>query len=200
MSTVDGSAARYGDRMPKADPKVRRRIRQMAERDWGEPVLVVYLGDVDPEFRVPGRRRNGTVVGTGKVAQFFRMVLRYTIGGLVNVVLSVLAGGVANILERDGLVTGPANAQALPMVDAAKRARTAWLVRSDSYLAVVDTGPLYGEPTDPKTVWQATKPATPELTTRHRRLTWPDGSTFTFAVDPEEAATLRNHRRTELGL
>lgn len=172
----------------------------MAQRQWGEPALVVFLDDVDPRYRVPGRRTDGTVVGTRKVRRFFHTVLRGTFGGVANVVLSVLGGGVANILERDGLVAGPADGQALGLVDAAKQAGGAWLVHSDSHLAVVDSGPLYGEPTEPTIVWHATKPDTPAFSAKDKRLTWPDGSEFTFAVDGEEASVLYRHRRAELGL
>jgi len=172
----------------------------MAEREWREPALAVFLGDVDPEFRVPGRRKNGTVAGARKVRRFFGTVLRFTIGGLVNVILSVLAGGPANILERGGLVTGPANGQALGLVEAAKNARGAWLVRSESHLAVVDSGPLFDEYPEPKIVWHATSPDTPTFASKRRRLTWPDTSTFTFEVDSEEATVLYKYRRAELGL
>lgn len=123
--------------MPK--PEHRQRVRAFAESQWREPVVVVHLGEVAPEFDVPGRRKDGTVQGTRLVRRFFRNLVFGAIGVPINAVLSVLGGGAANLFARNGTVTGPPNAQALGLVDAATPASNPWLVSSRSQIAVLDT-------------------------------------------------------------
>lgn len=174
-------------------PEYRQLVRAMAERQWGEPAVVVHMDDVAPAYEVPGRRTDGTVAGTRRVRRFFWNIVRVPVGGVVSVVLSVAGGGAASVFARDGKVTGPANAQALGLVDAARAAGGAWLVRSPSHLAVVDTGPVFRDPRDnppPAVVWHAQHPHLPEITPRRRRMTWPDGSVFEYHLPPEEAALL----------
>jgi hypothetical protein len=181
-------------------PEFRQSVRELAESQWRAPVVVVYLDDVGPRYDVPGRRKDGTVRGKRLIRRFFWNILRGTIGGIVNVVLSVAGGGVANILARDGLVTGPENAQALPLVDAARQARSPWLVFSPSHVAIVETGSVFVDPADsppPVILWQAAAPLAPQVAPRSQRLTWPDGSTFVFCVSGEERAFLKANRWSE---
>lgn len=46
--------------MAQVNPGLRQRVRALAEAGWGEPVTVVFLGDVAAELDVPGRRQDGT--------------------------------------------------------------------------------------------------------------------------------------------
>src|SRR5262245_3963219 len=108
------------------NPEFRRRVHALAEQLWHEPAVVVHLADVRPAFAVPGRRADGTRIGKRRVRRFFWNLLRGTVGGLVSVVMSVAGGGRASIFERPGRVSGPAGAQALGLVDAARAATTAW--------------------------------------------------------------------------
>ena len=173
------------------NPEFRHRVRELAESRWHEPVVVVHLADVRPEFAVPGRRRDGTVAGSHRVRRFFWNVLRGTVGGVVSVVMSIAAGGRASIFERPGRVSGPANALALGLVDAALAAKTAWLVHSPSHVAVVDTGHTFQDPAHappPEIRWHATTPDLPRLEPRRRRITWPDGSAYVYDLSVEEAA------------
>jgi hypothetical protein len=173
------------------NPEFRERVRAMAEGRWHEPVVVVHLADVRPTFDVPGRRKDGTVAGSRLVRRFFWNVLRGTVGGVVSVVMSIAAGGRASIFERPGRVRGPANAQALGLVDAALAATAAWLVHSPSHVAVVDTGHTFQDPAQappPELRWHATAPDLPRLDARKRRITWPDGSVYEYDLSQQEAA------------
>jgi hypothetical protein len=173
------------------NPEFRNRVRALAEGQWREPVVVVHLADVRPEFAVPGRRRDGTVAGSRPVRRFFWNVLRGTVGGVVSAVMSVAAGGRASVFERPGRVTGPANAQALGLADAALAATAAWLVHSPSHVAVVDTGHTFHDPAHappPEIRWHATAPGLPRIDPRRRRITWPDGSVYEYDLSREEAA------------
>ncbi|HEX6358370.1 hypothetical protein [Actinophytocola sp.] len=175
--------------MAQPKPEYQQLVRALAESQWGEPSVVVHMGDVGPAFDVPGRRKDGTVTGTKLVRRFFWNLFRGTIGGLVSLVLSVAGGGAASVFTRSGKVTGPANAQALGLVDAAKAARGAWLVASPSHLAVVDTGPVFYDPQDnppPRIVWHAEKPHLPRIAPGGRRISWPDGSVFEFTFSAKE--------------
>ncbi|MET0237356.1 MAG: hypothetical protein ABW224_22090 [Kibdelosporangium sp.] len=164
----------------KPKPEVRQRVRALAESAWREPATVVYLDEVRPSFDVPGRRKDGTVKGKRLVRRFFRNIVRGVVGVPIDIVLSIAGGGAASLFGRDGKVTGPANAQALELVDAAMAADSPWLVHSPSHIAVVDTGPFFNtaDSQPPAFRWHTTKPHMPEIAPRHRRLTWPDGSVF----------------------
>jgi len=168
------------------NPEFRRRVRVLAEEQWHEPVVVVHLADVRPTFAVPGRRKDGTVKGKRLVRRFFWNLLRGTVGGLVSAVMSIAAGGRASIFERPGRVSGPANAQALGLVDAARAATTAWLVHSPSHLAVVDTGHTFHDPAQPEIRWHATTPDLPAIDPRKRRITWADGSVYEYDPSTED--------------
>ncbi|MEV6441306.1 hypothetical protein [Amycolatopsis sp. NPDC051716] len=167
----------------------------MARDRWREPVIVLHFGDTDVGYDVPGRRRDGTVVGKRLVRRFFWNILR-GIGAAVFGVFALAHG------ERPGLpfqraigVTGPENAMALDLADRLRSVGGAWLACSPSCLAVVDTGPTTTDPADappPKIVWEARKPQAPELSFRKSTLTWPDGSIFRLPVqDRAEQQHLR---------
>lgn len=172
------------------NPEFRSRVRALTEGQWQEPVVVIHLADVRPAFTVAGRRRDGTVAGSRPVRRFFWNVLRGTVGGVVSAVMSVAAGGRASIFERPGAVSGPANAQALGLADAALAATAAWLAHSPSHVAVVDTGHTFHDParSQPEIRWHATEPDLPRIEPRRRRITWPDGSVYEYDLSHEEAA------------
>lgn len=175
--------------LPK--PEFRRRVRELAESEWREPVTVVYLDEVKPGFEVPGRRRDGTVKGARLIRRFFWNILRGTVGGIVSAFLSVAGGGVANVFVRKGLVTGPANAQVLGLVDAARKARGAWLVHTPARVGVIDSGMTFVDPADadpPVFLWQG---AEPRVNAKKRHITWPDGSAYQYDVSNEEAEYLK---------
>jgi hypothetical protein len=180
------------------NPEFARRVRALAEGEWREPVVVIYLSEVKPQFDVPGRRKDGTVQGRRLVRRFFWNILRGVFAGVANLVMVVWAGGMGNVLARDGRVTGPANAQALGLVDAARSARNPWLVHSPSHVAVVDTGALFQEPADmtpPVVLWHAAAPYAPQVSPHRRRLSWPDGSTYQYHTGVEESTILKQARR-----
>ena len=161
----------------------------LAESQWREPAVVLFLDDVRPTFEVPGRRTDGTVKGTRLVLRFFWNILRGTVGGVVSAVLSIMGGGVANMFERPGKVTGPEHAQALGLVDAARSAKSPWLVYSPSHLAVVDSGHTFYDPADsppPTVLWHAAAPDAPLHSPAKQRLTWPDGSVFEYHLSHTE--------------
>lgn len=175
--------------LPK--PETRRRVRELAESQWREPVTVVFLDEVKPAFEVPGRRKDGTVTGTRLIRRFFWNILRGTVGGVVSAVLSVAGGGAASVFTRKGLVTGPADAQVLSMVDAARSARGAWLVHTPARVGVIDSGHTFIDPKDadpPVFLWQGSGPRVHPAT---RRITWPDGSVYQYDVSTEEAEYLK---------
>ncbi|MGW4064660.1 hypothetical protein ACWEGE_40670 [Amycolatopsis sp. NPDC004747] len=164
---------------------------------WREPVIVLHFGDTDVGYDVPGRRRDGTVVGKRLVRRFFWNVLR-GIGAAVFGVFALAHG------ERPGLpfqrtigVSGPANAMALDLADRLGPVKGAWLACSPSCLAVVDTGTTYTDPADappPRIVWEARRPQAPELSFGKSTLTWPDGSVFRLPVqDRAEQQHLRRY-------
>jgi hypothetical protein len=176
------------------NPEFRQRVRALAESQWHEPAIAIYLEDVKPEFEVPGRRGDGTVKGKRLVRRFFWNILRGTVGGVLSVALSFGSGTAAHVFFRLGLVTGPANAQALGLVDAARRAHSPWLVYSRSHVAVIDSGLSFADPADsppPTVLWHAEKPHAPLLAPRKQRLTWPDGSEYRFHVRAEENSYLK---------
>ncbi|MGH3858930.1 hypothetical protein [Actinokineospora sp.] len=179
--------------MTQPDPEFRLRVRALAESQWREPVVVIHLGEVKPDFDVPGRRKDGTVIGKRLVRRFFWNLFRGTVGSLVNVVLSVAGGGVGNVFERSGKVTGPENAQALGLVDAARPADSAWLVFSQSQVAMIDSGRTFVDPKDsppPTILWHATTPDAPRVTPR-KRIVWPDGSAYEYVLSYDEAKLLK---------
>jgi hypothetical protein len=162
-------------------PDHRRRVCELAGSQWRQPVIAIDLGeDVRPAFEVPGRREDGTVIGKRLVRRFFWNTFR----GGVNTAASVMGGGAADVFERSGKVTGPANAQALGLADAARAAKSPWLVYSanppgnpqqgysPSFVAVIDAGDA-----PPRVLWQAARPHAPVIAFRRDLVTWPDGTT-----------------------
>ena len=166
----------------KQNPEFGRRVSAMAENEWREPVAVAYLDEVEPEFRVPGRRKDGTIEGDRVVARGFWNVLRGTLLGATSVVMSVAGGGVANAFGMSGTLTGSENCQAIGFIEAAKRGGGPWLVHSSSHVAIVQGGkPYLGKPEDnppPTFVWHAEKPDMPVVHGRKGLIVWPDGSEF----------------------
>lgn len=179
-------------------PELRQRVRALAEAEWGSPVEVVHLGDdVTPRFEIPGRRRDGTLKGRRLVRRFFSNIVR----GVATVFLVVTAGGGGSLFAGRGSVTGPADAQAFGLVEAARSAKGAWLVftatddldeRRSGYpparIAVVD---LTASADGPVVSWQARTPDTPKISPARQRVRWPDGSVFQYDVTREEARAAR---------
>lgn len=185
--------AEKGDRLPD----IQQRVRELAENQWGEPVVVVHLDEVKPEFDVPGRRADGTAEGKRLVRRFFWNILRGVFTVLVNVVVFFMAGQAGGRLTRQGRVTGPRNAQVLGLVDAARSAKSPWLVYTDrpdegpwftyspAHVAVVDShqGNRFADDTpQPTFVWQAAAPDAPKIAPKRRHLTFSDGSVFHYHV------------------
>jgi hypothetical protein len=181
--------AKRGDRTAE----FQQRVRTLAESQWGEPVDLLYLKDFGPAFDVPGRRADGTHKGTRLVRRFFWNIVRGAVSGVANVFLFFASGGGGNVFARRGKVTGPENAQALGLVDAAKSAKGPWLVYSagppgaysPKHVAVIDSHHQnpYSDPADvppPTFLWQATEPDAPRISPRRNRLTWPDGSMLQY--------------------
>lgn len=183
------------------NPKLRERVRELAESQWRESVVVVYLDKVRPAFDVPGRRYDGTVKGKQLIRRFFWNILRGTAGGLLIPVMFMLAGDGGSVgpfrdwfVNLSGTVTGPENAQALGLVDAAKSAKGLWLVHSSSHVAVFDSGGTFIDPTGgppPKILWHAEKPHAPVVRRLGLRLIWPDRSEFKYVISPGERILLK---------
>lgn len=170
-------------------PGFRERVEELVRARWHEPVIVLRLGDTDLGFAVPGRRLDGTVKGKRLVRRFFWNILR-GLGGAVLYVLYLANGSggggkTGHPFQREIRVSGPADAQALALVDRLRGASGPWLACSPSGVAVVETGPTYADPADappPRILWEARKPDAPALSFRKSTLTWPDGSTFRFPL------------------
>ncbi|WP_344880652.1 hypothetical protein [Allokutzneria multivorans] len=178
-------------------PEFRQRVRELTEGRWQEPVVVAFLDDVKPGFDVPGRRKDGTLKGRKLIRRFFWNIARGTVGGVVNAFLVMGSGEWGSVFGRDGSVTGPENAQALGLVDAARSAKSPWLVVSASHVAVVDTGHSFADPASgppPTVLWHETAPLAPKVIMPRQRIRWRDGSEFQFHLSFEEAALLRRER------
>jgi hypothetical protein len=171
-------------------PEFRQRVRELAESQWREPVTVLLLDDDSPGYDVPGRRADGTVKGKRLVRRFFWNILRGVFFVGFNIFTIVSAFSVGNPFNKKARVTGPANAMALELLDAARPASAAWLVYAPSHLAVVATGPTYLDPADaapPRFLWQARPDQFPEINLRKQSITWPDGSTYVFQLSRTES-------------
>jgi hypothetical protein len=183
------------------NPKLRQRVRELAESQWRESVVVVYLDKVRPEFDVSGRRYDGTVKGKRLIRRFFWNILRGMLGVVFFPVLFLLVGDAGSpgpfrywFVNLSGEVTGPENAQALGLVDAAKSAKALWLVHSASHVAVFDSGGTFLGPTGgppPKILWHAEKSHAPVVRPFGLRLVWPDGSKFKYVISPGERILLK---------
>ncbi|WP_104483631.1 hypothetical protein V5P93_002254 [Actinokineospora auranticolor] len=173
----------------------RKEVRELVENQWRETATVVLLGEMAPEYRVPGRRTDGTVKGTRLVRRFLRNTLLVPIGAVVNIVLSIGGGGAANIFSRTGRITGTENSAGVTFADTCRTAHTPWLAFSQSHLALVDTGDPYttpGEALPAKVLWQATAPALPRMSIANRTITWSDGSELRYHLSIEESRILKN--------
>lgn len=153
-------------------------------------MTAIHLGEVRPEFAVPGRREDGTVEGEQGWRHALRRTARVVVGGPINVVLSIAGGGKADLFARTGKVSGPAGAQALALVDAATAVRNPWLVFSATRVGIVDSGNGITD-TAPEFRWQAAEPDAPRVVVGQRRVVWADGSEFSFRITAEEAHLLR---------
>lgn len=180
--------------------ELEQQIRALAESQWREPVVAIYLDYPAPTYEIPGRDKYGAVPLAEKrrVRRFFGHVFGGVVGGLFMAVVAALGGSWSGheSKKRGGRVAGPQNAQALALVDATRSAGgPSWLVYSarsagdpmdysPSHVAVIATGPLLepGDNSPPKFVWQAVKPHTPLISPEAQRLTWPDGSVFEYSV------------------
>jgi hypothetical protein len=187
-------------------PGLRKRVRALAEDQWGKPVVTVFLGDgVKPAFDVPGRRRDGTIEGERQARRFFWGFLRGAVNTVANVVLLFTAGGMHDLFGRVGRVTGPVDAQALGLADAVLSAKGAWLVYpagsegdstsgySPAHFAVIDLSSSHDQEALPTFLWQAEKPDAPLIFPYHQRLTWPDGSEFEYYSDQDDAIGAGSH-------
>nr|CTQ92379.1 hypothetical protein [Kibdelosporangium sp. MJ126-NF4] len=177
--------------------ELRQQVHHFAEGTWGSPTAVVQLGEVKPGFTVPGRRDDGTVKGKRLIRRFFWNIIRGVINAVLNVFTLVNGGATTNAFTRTGTVTGPANGQVLGLVDAARRARSAWLVYTESYVAVIDSGSEFKNPNPPplEVLWFAEKPNVPAVNYLDQRAVWPDGSEFRYDVSAEQAGVLRQEHK-----
>lgn len=200
---IDGVSRRLDEWSARQSrvPELRQRVRELVARRWDGPVEVVHLGDDKPAYNVPGRRRDGTLKGRRLVRRFLWNVVRGVVNGVVNVFTLVNGGGGGDVFTGQGRVSGPANAQALPMADATRAARGVWLAfpttddvearRSGyepAFLAVVD---LTAATEAPTIRWHAERPDTPRISPTRQRITWSDGSVFQYDVTREEAKAAR---------
>jgi hypothetical protein len=168
---------------------------------WREPVIVLRLADADLGFDVPGRRRDGTVVGKGRVRNFVLKVLRGISGAVLYVFFLANGGGgsprAGHPFQREVRVSGPAGGRVLDLADRFRSAKGPWLVFSPTGVALVDTGSTYVDPADappPRILWQARGPEAPAVGFRKHTLTWPDGSVFRFPLHGRtEDQHLRKH-------
>ncbi|MGH9059343.1 MAG: hypothetical protein ACRDZY_07495 [Acidimicrobiales bacterium] len=177
-------------------PGFRERVEALMRDQWREPVIVVRVREDGLGFEVPGRRLDGTVKGKRLVRRFFWNILRGLGAGVAYVLYLANGAGsgggkLGSPFARPIAVTGPADAMALDLLDRLRPADGPWLVFSPSHLALVDTGSTTRDPADapaPEVVWQADTPQALEVNLRRRKLTWPDGSIFTFPLysRPEE--------------
>ncbi|WP_328610884.1 hypothetical protein OG943_17725 [Amycolatopsis sp. NBC_00345] len=184
-------------------PGFRERVETLMRDQWREPVIVVRVREDGLGFDVPGRRLDGTVKGKRLVRRFFWNILRGLGGGVAYVFYFANGAGsgggkLGSPFQRAISVTGPADAMALGLLDRLRPADGPWLAFSPSHVALVDTGSTQRDPADappPEIVWQACTPQALEVNLRRRKLTWPDGSSFTF---PLHGRTEERHLRKYL--
>ncbi|ALG15571.1 hypothetical protein AOZ06_46020 [Kibdelosporangium phytohabitans] len=178
---------------------MRQQVRAFAAGNWGEPAGMVHLGEVAPSYRVPGRRDDGTVKGKKLIRRFFWNITRGVFGVIANIFALANGGGAGNVFSRSGTVSGAEGSQAVRFVDAARPAKSAWLVYAASYVAVIDSG---SDVRDPKNIpplivlWHAGQPHIPRV--MRGVATWADGSEFRYVPTPEEAQRAAQERRDRL--
>jgi hypothetical protein len=188
-------------------PEFREQVRALAETRWGEPVVVRYLGHgVRPGYAVPGRREDGTIEGERLAGRFAWNIVRGAVNAVANVFTLLTAGGTHDVFGHQGRLTGPASSPALGLVDAVRAATNAWLVFSKdpegdgwpgyppTHVGVITSAWVNPDDSPPPTfLWQAHEPDAPHISPRRHRLTWPDGSVFTYRPDPEDTAESPAH-------
>nr|WP_052479010.1 hypothetical protein [Kibdelosporangium sp. MJ126-NF4]CEL21600.1 hypothetical protein [Kibdelosporangium sp. MJ126-NF4]CTQ92381.1 hypothetical protein [Kibdelosporangium sp. MJ126-NF4] len=184
-------------------PELRQRVRDYATEQWGEPDGVVLLGKVRPGFEVPGRRNDGTVKGKRLIRRFFWNILRGIGRAIGFVVVAFMANDVMSrdMFDRDGTVRGPANAQALGLLDAARRAKRAWLVYSESYVAVIDSGSDFNLSDDPRPLKALWHDEGPDLPTVHRFgfwVRWRGGLEYNYHPQGDEGQVAGRDRKAWL--
>lgn len=176
--------------MIQPNPEFRRQVTELAGSQWGERVFVVHLGDMDPLFQVDGLRGDGTGQGHKLVRRFLRNLVVVP----VFTIMSLLGGSAVGRDDlRSGSVTGPPDGQALGFAHVGKKADTAWLVWSESHVALIDSGISFYEPgrVPPKIIWQAEGQDAPTVEPLRKRVIWSDGSIFRFELPEEEKKLLR---------
>jgi hypothetical protein len=183
------------------DPSTWSEIRKVPEQHavlrnyiagtWGDgSAFSVCIDEFRPAYKVPGRRRNGSVAGQHRLRWFFGRILL----PLRNIVLSVIALPFANGPYpgfRTSKVTGPANCMALALADANNaeqqklEVEMIWLVWTRNRAALVRVRP---EPRfHLETLWQVDGPYRPQIDPPNRTLRWRDGSTVVLHLEPWEA-------------
>lgn len=201
-ASVDRLGARvdaYTASLKRPHAEIRDQVRAFAESQWGAPVEIVHLGTVEPAYNVPGRREDGSVEGEKLVRRFFWNITRGVVTVVANVFSLANGGGVGTAQGGSGAVRGPANAQALALVDAAKPARSAWLAYTKSSVAVLDSG---SDVNDPKNIppvlvlWHAAD--VPVIDRGKCLVGWPDGSEFHYVPSAEEARIAAQARKDRL--
>ncbi|ALG13249.1 hypothetical protein [Kibdelosporangium phytohabitans] len=184
-------------------PELRQRVRDFAVDRWEEPEAVVLLGKVRPAFDVPGRREDGTVKGKRVIRRFFWNIVR-GVGRVAGFVIVLFAANDAisrDMFVRDGSVRGTANVKALGLIDAARRAKRAWLVYSQSYVAVLDSGSdftLSDAPRPLTVLWHEQGPDVPIVHRFEHRVRWPDGFEYTYDLQGDEMEVAGRDRKAWL--
>lgn len=157
---------------------VRERVRAELSRQWGQPVQVVFIAKVRPEYRVRGRRKDGTVIGTRVVRRFCWNLVRFAW-----VLVQLALEGDGDIDLRRGTVTAPPGSPAIAFADAARKLRRrVWLGWAPGRVALLTV-----EAGRPRVVWQG--PA--DFGTRQFLVHWPDGGRVVLPPDRQERALQR---------
>jgi hypothetical protein len=158
-------------------------IRQLAVSTWQHPFLnTLELDNFRPIYRVPGRRRNGSVTGQHRVRWLFGRILL----PLRDVALSLvwLLSTEVKVSYRTNIVAGPADCSALRFADANSAEQQnvdieplwyAWSPNQAVLFKVVDKAP-----TRLLEMWSSGDERVPEVDPVARTLRWQDGSTITF--------------------
>ncbi|WHT21554.1 hypothetical protein N8J89_10985 [Crossiella sp. CA-258035] len=157
---------------------VRERVRAQAAAQWRAPVGVVYIAKVRPEYRVKGRRSDGTVAGRRLVRRFFWNLVRFA-GVLVQLVLD----GDGDIDLRRGTVTAPPGSPAIEFADLARRARRVWVAWGAGQVLLAQA--------DGRVLWSG--PA--QFGARQFAVVWADGGRVVLPPNRAEKARVRQEFR-----
>ncbi|WP_211305382.1 hypothetical protein [Crossiella equi] len=150
---------------------MRERVRALAAARVRAPVGVVYVARVRPEYRVRGRRSDGTVVGRRLVRRLLWNLVR-SVWVLVQLVLD----GDGDVDLRRGTVTAPPSSPAVLVGDLARRARRVWVAWGGGQVVVADALGVV--------LWAG--PA--QFAHRQVAVIWPDGGRVVFAPSRAERA------------